>query len=72
MSFYGAGSTAAIARLSRACARHGGPEHRLVLDQLSHETEVRRDVTFALFNEVEGALERVVVILHEVGDNDRH
>ena len=76
MSFDRAASTASVTRLGWARAGHGRFEHRLVLDKLSHEAEVGRDVVFATLDKVEGALERVVVEFHQVsddhGDRSRH
>ena len=72
MSIYGATPTAAIARLGWACASHGGLEASFVLDQLSHEAEVWRDVVLALFDEVECVVECVVIVLHEVSDDHGH
>ena len=70
MSIYRAAATATIARLRWTRTGDGGFEASFVLDQLSHEAEVWRDVVFALLDEVECVVERIVIVFHEVSDDD--
>ena len=67
MVFDGTGRDAADPRVGRARS-----ERALVLQELPHETKVGRDVRLDLLDVFVGAVERVVVELHEVGEDDGH
>ena len=67
VALHGAGRDAADARV-----RGAGSEGALVLEQLVHEAKVRGDVGFDLLDVFVGAVQRVVAVLHEVGEDDSH
>ena len=67
MTLHGAGRDATDARVGRAW-----PERALVLEELAHEAEVRGDVRLYLLYMFVGAVQRVVVELHQVGEDDGH
>ena len=67
MVFHGAGGDAADARV-----RGARPQRTLVLQQLSHEREVGRDVRLDALDVLVGAVQRVVEELHEVSEDNGH
>ena len=72
MSVHGTPAAATVSRLGWTGTSNGRLEVSFVLDQLSHETEVRRNVVLALLDELEGAIQTVVVEFHKISDDDGH